>query len=114
MAVLTVIISGCSKDDNDWTNLNENNIVGNWSTGFEGMHKFLNFDEDGTGSFGIYSNANPTYFQSFKYTIEDSKIYIFDIFPKGKSPYYLDCKISSDKLKVESGDESGTYDKLDY
>lgn len=37
-----------------------------------------------------------------------------DVFPKGKSPYYLDCKISNNKLKIENGEESGTYEKLEY
>ena len=49
-----------------------------------------------------------------KYKVEDSKIYIYDVFPKGKSPYYLDCKISNNKLKIENGEESGTYEKLEY
>ncbi len=90
------------------------NIVGNWSTGIKGSHKFLNFGDDDKGSFGIYSNADPISFQTFKYKVEDSKIYIYDVFPKGKSPYYLDCKISNNKLKIENGEESGTYEKLEY
>ena len=69
---------------------------------------------DDKGSFGIYSNADPISFQTFKYKVEDSKIYIYDVFPKGKSPYYLDCKISNNKLKIENGEESGTYEKLEY
>ena len=103
-----------SQDDDNWIELNENNIVGNWSTGIKGSHKFLNFGDDDKGSFGIYSNADPISFQTFKYKVEDSKIYIYDVFPKGKSPYYLDCKISKNKLKIENGEESGTYEKLEY
>ena len=109
-----LILTSCSKDDDNWIELNENNIVGNWSTGIKGSHKFLNFGDDDKGSFGIYSNADPISFQSFKYKVEDSKIYIYDVFPKGKSPYYLDCKISNNKLKIENGEESGTYEKLEY
>lgn len=52
-----LILTSCSKDEEDWTELNSNNIIGYWSTGIEGTHKLLSFDEDGTGSFGIYSNA---------------------------------------------------------
>ena len=99
-----LILTSCSKDDDNWIELNENNIVGNWSTGIKGSHKFLNFGDDDKGSFGIYSNADPISFQTFKY----------DVFPKGKSPYYLDCKISNNKLKIENGEESGTYEKLEY
>ena len=88
-----LILTSCSKDDDNWIELNENNIVGNWSTGIKGSHKFLNFGDDDKGSFGIY---------------------IYDVFPKGKSPYYLDCKISNNKLKIENGEESGTYEKLEY
>ena len=109
-----LILTSCSKDDDNWIELNENNIVGNWSTGIKGSHKFLNFGDDDKGSFGIYSNADPISFQTFKYKVEDSKIYIYDVFPKGKSPYYLDCKISNNKLKIENGEESGTYEKLEY
>ncbi|MFS2713113.1 DUF5640 domain-containing protein [Bacteroides xylanisolvens] len=72
------------------------------------------FQTEPKGSFGIYSNADPISFQTFKYKVEDSKIYIYDVFPKGKSPYYLDCKISKNKLKIENGEESGTYEKLEY
>jgi len=84
-----LILTSCSKDDDNWIELNENNIVGNWSTGIKGSHKFLNFGDDDKGSFGIYSNADPISFQTFKYKVEDSKIYIYDVFPKGKS--WLSC-----------------------
>lgn len=77
-----LILTSCSKDDDNWIELNENNIVGNWSTGIKGSHKFLNFGDDDKGSFGIYSNADPISFQTFKYKVEDSKIYIYDVFPK--------------------------------
>ena len=109
-----LVLTSCSKDDDNWIELNENNIVGNWSTGIKGSHKFLNFGDDDKGSFGIYSNADPISFQTFKYKIEDNKIYIYDVFPKDKSSYYLDCKISNNKLKIESGEDSGTYEKLEY
>ncbi|MCA4455008.1 membrane lipoprotein lipid attachment site-containing protein, partial [Bacteroides xylanisolvens] len=62
-----LILTSCSKDDDNWIELNENNIVGNWSTGIKGSHKFLNFGDDDKGSFGIYSNADPISFQTFKY-----------------------------------------------
>ena len=52
-----LILTSCSKDEEDWTELNSNNIIGYWSTGIEGTHKLLSFDEDGTGSFGIYSKV---------------------------------------------------------
>lgn len=52
-----LILTSCSKDDDNWIELNENNIVGNWSTGIKGSHKFLNFGDDDKGSFGIYSNV---------------------------------------------------------
>lgn len=45
-----LILTSCSKDEEDWTELNSNNIIGYWSTGIEGTHKLLSFDEDGTGS----------------------------------------------------------------
>nr|2M4L_A Chain A, protein BT_0846 [Bacteroides thetaiotaomicron VPI-5482] len=95
----------------DWTELNSNNIIGYWSTGIEGTHKLLSFDEDGTGSFGIYSNATPISFQMFDYKIEEGRIYIYDVYPDEKTPYYLDCKISGTTLKVETGSEAGTYKK---
>ena len=79
-----LILTSCSKDEEDWTELNSNNIIGYWSTGIEGTHKLLSFDEDGTGSFGIYINA---------------------------TPISLDCKISGTTLKVETGSEAGTYKK---
>lgn len=31
-----LILTSCSKDDDNWIELNENNIVGNWSTGIKG------------------------------------------------------------------------------
>ena len=65
-----LILTSCSKDDDNWIELNENNIVGNWSTGIKGSHKFLNFGDDDKGSFGIYSNADPISFQTFKYKVE--------------------------------------------
>ena len=58
-----LILTSCSKDKEDWTELNSNSIIGYWSTGIEGTHKLLSFDEDGTGSFGIYSNATPIPFK---------------------------------------------------
>jgi len=64
-----LILTSCSKDDDNWIELNENNIVGNWSTGIKGSHKFLNFGDDDKGSFGIYSNADPISFQTFKYKV---------------------------------------------
>lgn len=106
-----LILTSCSKDEEDWTELNSNNIIGYWSTGIEGAHKLLSFDEDGTGSFGIYSNATPISFQMFDYKIEEGRIYIYDVYPDEKTPYYLDCKISGTTLKVETGSEAGTYKK---
>ena len=44
-----LILTSCSKDDDNWIELNENNIVGNWSTGIKGSHKFLNFGDDDKG-----------------------------------------------------------------
>ena len=35
-----LVLTSCSKDDDNWIELNENNIVGNWSTGIKGSHKF--------------------------------------------------------------------------
>ena len=77
-----LILTSCSKDEEDWTELNSNNIIGYWSTGIEGTHKLLSFDEDGTGSFGIYSNATPISFQMFDYKIEEGRIYIYDVYKK--------------------------------
>lgn len=114
LLVTILVFASCSKDDEDWIELNDNNIVGNWSTGVEGMHKFLNFKEDGSGSFGIYSNATSVSFQTFDYKVEGDRIYIYDTYPKEYSPYYLNCKISHKTLKVEDGTEAGTYNKLDY
>ena len=81
-----LILTSCSKDEEDWTELNSNNIIGYWSTGIEGTHKLLSFDEEG-------------------------RIYIYDVYPDEKTPYYLDCKISGTTLKVETGSEAGTYKK---
>lgn len=30
-----LILTSCSKDEEDWTELNSNNIIGYWSTGIE-------------------------------------------------------------------------------
>lgn len=114
LSIAILMLIGCSKDDENWTELNDSNIVGYWSTGIEGMHKFLSFKEDGTGSFGIYSNANLISMQIFNYTVTDNRIYIDDTYPKEKTPYYIDCKISNNTLKVENGEEAGTYEKLEY
>ena len=39
-----LILTSCSKDEEDWTELNSNNIIVYWSTGIEGNHKLLSLD----------------------------------------------------------------------
>ena len=49
---------GCSSDDDDWMDLDSKHLVGTWSTGTEGTHKYLKFENDGTGYYALLNGAS--------------------------------------------------------
>ena len=38
-----IVLGGCSSDDDDWMDLDSKHLVGTWSTGTEGTHKYLTY-----------------------------------------------------------------------
>ena len=56
-----IVLGGCSSDDDDWMDLDSKHLVGTWSTGTEGTHKYLKFENDGTGYYAclLYTSPSP-------------------------------------------------------
>ena len=52
-----IVLGGCSSDD-DWMDLDLKHLVGTWSTGTEGTHKYLKFENDGTGYYALLNGAS--------------------------------------------------------
>ena len=50
-----IVLGGCSSDDDDWMDLDSKHLVGTWSTGTEGTHKYLKFENDGTGYYALFN-----------------------------------------------------------
>ena len=53
-----IVLGGCSSDDDDWMDLDSKHLVGTWSTGTEGTHKYLKFENDGTGYYALLNGAS--------------------------------------------------------
>lgn len=51
-------LGSCSSSDDDWIDLNSEEIIGTWSTGTEGVHKYLKFENDGTGYYALLNGAD--------------------------------------------------------
>ena len=84
-----IVLSSCSSDDDDWIDLNSEDIVGTWSTGIEGTHKYIKFESDGTGYYALLKL-------------------------KGQKRVW-ECLFSKDILKIKDGSlENGTYKRLGY
>lgn len=69
-------IGGCSSDDDDWMDLDSKHLVGTWSTGTEGTHKYLKFENDGTGYYALLNGASFLTNYLFTYEISGDNINI--------------------------------------
>ena len=115
-----IVLSSCSSDDDDWIDLNSEDIVGTWSTGIEGTHKYIKFESDGTGYYALLSGATFVSNYLFTYQISGDKINIQITYSdngnklKGQKRVW-ECLFSKDVLKIKDGSlENGTYKRLGY
>ncbi|MCS2765367.1 DUF5640 domain-containing protein [Bacteroides thetaiotaomicron] len=71
-----IVLGGCSSDDDDWMDLDSKHLVGTWSTGTEGTHKYLKFENDGTGYYALLNGASFLTNYLFTYEISGDNINI--------------------------------------
>lgn len=115
--LIPMFIGGCSSDDDkeEWTELNPNELIGSWSTGIEGIHKYLRFEEDGTGYYALLNGSTFTTNYLFDYEISGNNISIKITYsePSGLTgeKKVWNCLFSKNALKIQDGQESGTYKK---
>lgn len=69
-----IVLGGCSSDDDDWMDLDSKHLVGTWSTGTEGTHKYLKFENDGTGYYALLNGASFLTNYLFTYEISGDNI----------------------------------------
>ena len=101
-----IVLGGCSSDDDDWMDLDSKHLVGTWSTGTEGTHKYLKFENDGTGYYALLNGAS--FLTNYLFTYEISG----DNMLKGQKKVW-ECLFSKDILKIKNGSEDGTYKRVE-
>ena len=113
-----IVLGGCSSDDDDWMDLDSKHLVGTWSTGTEGTHKYLKFENDGTGYYALLNGASFLTNYLFTYEISGDNINIEITYSddgnklKGQKKVW-ECLFSKDILKIKNGSEDGTYKRVE-
>ena len=113
-----IVLGGCSSDDDDWMDLDSKHLVGTWSTGTEGTHKYLKFENDGTGYYALLNGASFLSNYLFTYEISGDNINIEITYSddgnklKGQKKVW-ECLFSKDILKIKNGSEDGTYKRVE-
>ena len=111
-------LGSCSSSDDDWIDLNSEEIIGTWSTGTEGVHKYLKFENDGTGYYALLNGADFATNYLFTYKISGNNINIVITYSDGGNKLegqerVWECLFSKDVLKISNGQESGTYKRIE-
>lgn len=118
IAILPIILlTGCSSSDDDTSiPISQSAIIGKWSTGTNGIHKYIEFESNGRGFYSLFNDGTTGQNYTFSYSVSDKNINIKIIYSEtqgliGKSKLW-NCVFSGDKLKIENETENGTYKKL--
>lgn len=111
-------LGGCSSSDDDWIDLNSEEIIGTWSTGTESVRKYLKFENDGTGYYALLNGADFATNYLFTYKISANNINIVITYSDGGNKLngqerVWECLFSKDVLKITNGQESGTYKRIE-
>ena len=115
--VLSAMLISCSKDDGSSTPITKSAIIGKWSTGVEGIHKYITFESDGTGFYALFNGGSMGQNYLFSYEIiSDESISIEITYSEnerliGRTKLW-NCSLSGDKLMIENETEEGIYGKL--
>lgn len=120
MVVLPMMLfTACSSDDEDnpQTQLTQSALIGKWSTGIDGVHKYIDFEADGTGFYTLYNGATMGQNYMFSYTISDNSISIKITYSEsdgliGKNKLW-NCTFWGNKLKIDNETENGIYNKIE-
>jgi hypothetical protein len=119
MAILPMMLfTACSSDSDDTPSIpvTQSAIIGEWSTGINDIHKYLEFESDGTGFYALFNGATMGQNYTFSYSISDEKINIKIIYSETKgligTSKSWNCAISGDKLKIDNETENGIYKKI--
>ncbi|SBW05595.1 hypothetical protein [uncultured Dysgonomonas sp.] len=117
LLIFPLFISCGGDDEKEFgKEINSKDIVGSWSTGVEGTHKYISFDEDNTGFYALYSGATIVSSYTFDYVLTGNQIslkikYSFNENLIGKMKVW-DCELSSKSFKVKNEAEAGAYTKI--
>ncbi len=117
MALLPIVIMSCSKNNNDdKTPITKSEIFGNWSTGVNDIHKYLEFSADGTGFYALFNGATMGQNYLFSYEVYEEYISIKITYSETKNligeTKVWNCSIINNNLVIENDTEKGTYKKL--
>lgn len=109
----------CGGDDEDELSkeITSKDLIGSWSTGVEGTHKYISFDEGNSGFYALYSGAKIVSSYTFDYVLSGNQIslkikYSFDENLIGKTKVW-NCELSSKSFKIKNESEVGTYSRME-
>lgn len=121
LAILSIFIFfACSKDDNDdssKTPITKSAITGEWSTGVKNIHKYIEFESDGTGFYALFNGADMGQNYLFSYEVSNKTISIKITYSEteglaGKTKLW-NCSLSGNRLTIENETENGVYKKIE-
>lgn len=113
LAMLPMMFACSSSDDEEeYLDFTASDLVGKWSTGTSGVHKYLEFESNGEGYYSLFSGADIISNYVFDYKVSDNEICIYNTYPDNGSPYILKALYSTNKLKILEGEEKGTYSRI--
>lgn len=110
------VFTACSSDDDIEGPIIKSSLIGSWSTGVEDIHKYIEFESDGTGFYAIYNGANMGQNYLFSYEVDEKTISIKITYSEtkgliGKNKQW-NCEFSGDKLNIKNETEKGVYKKI--
>lgn len=115
MAILPMMLfTACSSDDDEpQILLSKSAIIGKWSTGTSGIHKYVDFDSDGTGYYALFNGTNIGQNYLFSYKVSDKSITIEITYSETKGIIgkvkQWNCNLSENILTIENETENGVY-----
>ncbi|MEG1839378.1 MAG: hypothetical protein RR220_08840 [Bacteroidaceae bacterium] len=120
LAILPVFLfMACSSiDNNPKIPITKSSIIGKWSTGTKGIHKYLEFESNGTGCYASYNEDKMEQNYFFSYEISNEIISITITHANiGKelvgSTKLWNCTLAGYNLIIENGTENGVYKRIE-
>lgn len=109
-----ILFTACSSDDDEpQIPLSKSAIIGKWSTGTSGIHKYIDFDSDGTGYYALFNGTNIGQNYLFSYNVSDESITIEITYSESKGIIgkvkQWNCSLTENSLTIENETENGVY-----